>query len=104
MKSLRYIVDSKGKKLSVVLPIKTYQKLMKKLEEIEDIRLYDKAMTGNEDSIPIDKVFEMIEAKRRNKAIAVQSALDKPLTHVAGEETLAKDWLTEKENQAWKDL
>ncbi len=27
-----------------------------------------------------------------------------PMTHYASEKTLAKDWLTEEEDQAWKDL
>jgi len=44
------------------------QKQLDKLDdwdELEDIRLYDEAMAANEPSIPIDKAFEMIEAKRK---------------------------------------
>ena len=40
---------------------------MEELEELEDIKLYDKAKNSNERSIPIDKAFEMIEAKRKGK-------------------------------------
>jgi len=67
MPTPQYITDNKGKKLSVVLPIKDYVKIMEELEELEDIRLYDEAMADKEPSIPIDKAFELIEAKRKIK-------------------------------------
>ncbi len=35
----QYITDDKGKKLSVVLSIKEYKKMVEELEELEDIRL-----------------------------------------------------------------
>jgi hypothetical protein len=41
MKRLQYIIDSKGKKVSVILPIKQYEKLLEKLDDMEDLRLYD---------------------------------------------------------------
>lgn len=67
MNSLQYITDNKGNKVSVVLPIKDYEKMVEELEEFEDIRLYDEAMATNEPSIPIDQAFDMIEAKRKKK-------------------------------------
>ena len=39
----KYITDSKGKKISVVLPIKDFKAMLEELEELEDIKLYDKA-------------------------------------------------------------
>lgn len=63
----QYITDNKGNKLSVVLPMKDYKKIMKELEELEDIRLYDEALTSKESSLPIDKAFKLIEAKRKKK-------------------------------------
>ena len=63
----QYITDNKGKKVSVVLPIKEYQKIMEELEELEDIRLYDQAKASKEPSMPIDKAFKLIEAKRKKK-------------------------------------
>lgn len=67
MNAPQFITDSKGKKLSVVLPMKEYKKIMEDLEELEDIRLYDEAMTRKEPSLPIDKAFKLIEAKRKKK-------------------------------------
>jgi len=60
----RYITDSTGKKISVVLPLKEFKTIM---EGLEDIQLYDEAKKSNEPSIPIDEAFEMIEAKRKSK-------------------------------------
>jgi PHD/YefM family antitoxin component YafN of YafNO toxin-antitoxin module len=67
MNTPQYITDNKGNKISVVLPMKEYKKIMDELEELEDIRLYDEAMADKEPSIPIDKAFKLIEAKRRKK-------------------------------------
>lgn len=39
----QYITDNKGKKISVVLPIKDFKAIMEELEELEDIKLYDEA-------------------------------------------------------------
>ena len=39
----QYITNTKGKKISVILPIKNYERMLEKLEELEDIRLYDEA-------------------------------------------------------------
>ncbi len=38
-----YITDKKGKRISVILPIEEYERILTKLEELEDIRLYDEA-------------------------------------------------------------
>lgn len=67
MNTPQYITDNKGNKLSVILPVKDYQKMVEELEELEDIRLYDEAMTSKEPSLPIDKAFKLIEAKRKKK-------------------------------------
>jgi PHD/YefM family antitoxin component YafN of YafNO toxin-antitoxin module len=63
----QYITDNKGKKISVVLPVKEFKTIMEELEELEDIRLYDEGKKSKGSSIPIDKAFKMIEAKRKNK-------------------------------------
>jgi len=62
----QFITDTAGKKL-VVLPIKEFNSLMEELEDIDDVRLYDKAMASKEPSIPIDEAFKTIEAKRKKK-------------------------------------
>jgi hypothetical protein len=63
----QYITDKKGKKISVVLPIKEYKSIVEELEEFEDIKLYDDAKAANDPSYPIDVAFKMVEAKRKKK-------------------------------------
>ena len=63
----QYIIDKKGNRISVVISVTEFETIMDELEDLEDIRLYDDAKSVNESSIPIDKAFEMIEEKRKNK-------------------------------------
>jgi hypothetical protein len=41
---VRYIVDSQGKKMEAVLPVDLYENLVERIDELEDIRDFDKAM------------------------------------------------------------
>lgn len=46
MNQPQFITDNEGNKLSVVLPIKAYENMLKIIEEwedMEDVRLYDEA-------------------------------------------------------------
>lgn len=63
MKEPRFIVDEKGNKISVVLPIKEYNKLLDSREELEDIRQYDKVKARKE---PLTKLEDYI-GKRAKK-------------------------------------
>ena len=62
-----FVVDAKGKKVSVLLPIKEYQKLLDELGELEDIKAYDNATTRKQEFIPLDKALKEIEATRKKK-------------------------------------
>lgn len=63
MTSTTYITDNTGKKISAVLPIKQYQHLLNALEELEDIRAYDKAKAKKEKPIPLRNAIQ----QRRKK-------------------------------------
>ena len=65
----QYITDYTGKKISVVLPINEFKKIMDELEELDDIGLYDEAKKSDEPSIPIDEAFRIIEMNRKAKYI-----------------------------------
>lgn len=67
----QYITDNSGKKISVILSIKNFKSIMDKLDELEDIRLYDSSKASKEPSIPIEDAFRMIEAKRKKKEYAL---------------------------------
>ncbi len=63
----QFITDDKGKKLAVILPIKDYNEMIEELEELEDIKLYDKAKKDKDEALPIDEAFKLIEKERKNK-------------------------------------
>jgi PHD/YefM family antitoxin component YafN of YafNO toxin-antitoxin module len=60
----RYIVDENGKRVSIILPIEEYERLMEELEELEDKRLYDEAKAalerGEDEVIPLEQAIREI--------------------------------------------
>lgn len=45
--------DNNGNNVGVFVPFEEYQKILDKLEELQDIRDFDKAKIKNEDTIPL---------------------------------------------------
>jgi hypothetical protein len=66
MPSTTFITDGNGKKISAVLPIKQYQQLLEDLEELDDIRAYDKAKVKNEKPILLRDAIQ--QRRKRQKA------------------------------------
>lgn len=65
MSATKFLKDKKGQKVSVVLGIKEYEKLMDDLEELEAIRAYDAARASGETPIPYEQVLAKIEHLRK---------------------------------------
>lgn len=61
------MVDAKGNRVGVFLPIKDYNKLIEELEDRDDIRAYDKAMSRKQEFIPLDQALKQIETSRKKK-------------------------------------
>jgi hypothetical protein len=61
----RYVVDENGKRVSVVLNMADYGKLLAEHEELESIRAYDAAKASGEKAIPLEQAFSEIEKRRR---------------------------------------
>nr|WP_309759271.1 hypothetical protein [Flavobacterium sp.] len=62
----QFLTDEKGNRTAVLLPIKKYNKLIEKLEDLEDMRLYDEAKREDDGCrISIDEAFRIIEEKRK---------------------------------------
>lgn len=59
----QFITDDKGKKQSVILPIAAYEKLMEDLEELEDIKLYDKVKASKEEYVSFDDFLKTRKEK-----------------------------------------
>ena len=60
---LKFITNDKGEKVSVILPIRQYLKMLKKIEDNEDIMLYDKVKERNEKRISLDDYIKSNEKK-----------------------------------------
>lgn len=58
----QYLVDEKGIKKAVILPINQYNKLMEIAEEYEDIVAYDLAKIQNAEFVSADEAFAEVEA------------------------------------------
>ena len=56
--SPQYITDVNGKKLSVILPVKDYERMLEELEDQEDVRAYDEVKSRNEESIPFEQYLK----------------------------------------------
>ena len=60
----QYIKDTAGKKL-VVLPEEQYNNLIDELEELQDVKQYDKAKKGKLTFNDAETVFNKIESQRK---------------------------------------
>lgn len=64
----RYVVDENGKRVSVILPIEEYERLIEELEDAEDARAADEARAaiarGEDEFIPWEQAKKEIEEER----------------------------------------
>jgi hypothetical protein len=65
MAKTRFNATKKGKKISIVLEVKEYEKLIEDLEELESIRAYDAAKESGEKPIPFEQAVQEIERSRK---------------------------------------
>lgn len=49
----QYITDEQGKRVSVIVSIQQWQKILDDLDELDDIRLYDEVKARNEPTISL---------------------------------------------------
>ena len=63
----RIVLDEKGRKVSVILNVKDYKRLLDYIEDIEDVIAYDKAKSAKREVIPFEQAVKEIEAKYETK-------------------------------------
>ena len=56
-----YVLDDKQNRKSVILPFAEWKRVVEDLEELDDIRAYDKAKAGPQDTIPFDQAVREIQ-------------------------------------------
>uniref|UniRef100_UPI003216BA80 hypothetical protein n=1 Tax=uncultured Draconibacterium sp. TaxID=1573823 RepID=UPI003216BA80 len=61
MEEANYIVDKKGKRVAIQIPIDVYEKLVADSEELYEIKEYKKAKKHSGDAIPFDQAFNEID-------------------------------------------
>jgi hypothetical protein len=57
-----FVIDKKGHKIAVQVPIRIYEKLVADSEELEDIKEYRKAKASKGDPLPFDQAFSEIDS------------------------------------------
>lgn len=63
----QYITDTTGNKMSVILPIRDYEKILDELAELEDIKAYDRAKVRKSEPIPFEQAVKEIQLLRNGK-------------------------------------
>ena len=61
----RYITDSEGNRLGVLLGLEDYQHLLEELEELDDIRAYDAAKQFDDEVISFAEAIAEIESQQQ---------------------------------------
>lgn len=61
----RFITDSNGNRIGVILDLERYEELLDALEELEDIRAFDAAKAMPDTTIPFEQAIREIEKGRK---------------------------------------
>jgi PHD/YefM family antitoxin component YafN of YafNO toxin-antitoxin module len=61
----QFVINEKGEKSAVIVPMKTYLEMLEKLEELEDIRMYDAVKSRNESSVSLEEYRQKLQGKVR---------------------------------------
>lgn len=61
---MQYVVNSKGKRLSVIVSIAEYGRLIRAAEELESIRAYDEAKESGDEAVPFEQAIKEIDDLR----------------------------------------
>ena len=61
----KYVVDEKGKPVSVLLDIRSYRKMLEELEELEAIHAFDAAKSSPDEVIPFEQAMREIKLQHR---------------------------------------
>lgn len=64
----QFLTDAKGKKTGVLLSMKDYKKIMEDIEELDDIKSYDKVKKRNEKTIPLREAIKLRKKEKLSDA------------------------------------
>ena len=63
--SENFVTDRRGRKVGVMLNMRTYRRLLEDVEELAAIRDYDEAKKSGNGKIPFEEAVHQIERGRR---------------------------------------
>ena len=59
-----YVVDGQGNRKAAIVPIDEWEQILEELEELDDIRTYDKVKNQPSETVPFEQaVLEIREGK-----------------------------------------
>ena len=61
-----YIIDSNSKRKAIILPYPEWRQILEDIEELADIRAYDKKKLKNDEIISFDKAVQEIKDGKVN--------------------------------------
>jgi hypothetical protein len=64
-KTPKFLTDEHGKKISVVLDIEEYEKMLEELEDSDATRAYEEAKASGEIPVPFRKAAERAKSPRK---------------------------------------
>lgn len=67
MNAPQFVVDSHGNRTAVLLDIATYNELLQRLEDAEDVRLSTVAEQDDAEGLPLDQALQEVEAERTQR-------------------------------------
>jgi hypothetical protein len=62
-----FVIDAKGNRVGVFLPIKEYNKILEDLEDLQDIKAFDKATSRKQEFVSLEKALKEIELSRKKR-------------------------------------
>lgn len=62
--ALDYLVNDSGKRTAAVVPMRAWRKALDAMEELEDIRAYDRAKRRKSDPLPLEQALGQIASRK----------------------------------------
>ena len=60
----QYVTNDHGKKIAVIVPVESFERMMDELDELHAIKAYDKVKARKNQFVPAEEMFNAIESKR----------------------------------------
>ncbi len=68
--TIQFIIDDNGEKFAAVVPMKIYANMLEKIEELEDIELYDAVKAREEPSISLEEYRLQRQKRKQHHALS----------------------------------